>query len=121
MAKSRLSLSLKRAITLVLASGMTVFVLGCFASNDWYTGNRHMPSALWLPLLASVVLWCSYLAVTLRDDFREMLRPVESQLEEIDHEVGDYGDRCKAEGAAIAMQVFNQRRTNGTRHLNPVE
>lgn len=123
MAKSRLSLSLKRVVTLVVASGLTLFILGCFASNGWYAGER-LPAQMWLALLTNVVVWCAYLATTLRDDMKEMLRPVESQLEEIDHEVCEYGERREAKGQAagiaLGVKIVGQRPHNG-RPLNVVE
>lgn len=129
---------------LLVALGMTMLLVGCFGAQEIWAGGMTMHPALGLFAGANAVMWCFYLATSLREgihadttarvealreEIREairtevanLLKPVESQLEEIDHEVGDYGDRRQAEGAALALQQIVGQRGKNVRHLTPVE
>lgn len=134
--------SAKRIGTLVVASIMTAALIGCFAAQQIWAGGMTMHPVIGMWTATTIVVWCAYLASTLRTgleadrQFRDealreqiradvrtevanLLKPVESQLEEIDHQVGDYGDHCKAEGAALALKIVGGRGNTG-RHLTSV-
>jgi hypothetical protein len=140
--KTRLDWSRKRVITLVAAAAVTTLILGYTAERLLEDASLHQ--AVWLAAFANIIQWCGYLATTLRDEMRqdqqdmreklvttlretirtevaELLKPIDSKIEEIDADVHSFGDQREAAGIAIGAKIVGQRGGGGSRHLNLVD